>query len=102
MRVGISTINPMGNSWVQVPGKLKQVDVGDGKMAGVYTDGSIFVGNLERPASLRWFKIDGGLTQISVGGGNIAGVNRKHEIWFRKGIDSKHPYGTAWLQIEGN
>merc|ERR1711915_607904 len=106
MRVGISNTNPIGNSWVQVPGKLKQVDIGDGKMAGVYKDSSIFVahGNLERPASLKWFKIDGGLTQISVRGGNIAGIYRPNgdAIYFRKGIDSKHPYGTSWLRIEGN
>jgi len=66
MRIGISKNDRFGKSWVQIGqllARLKQVDVGDGKMAGVAKDDTIWVanGDLKNPANVQFPRIDGAI-----------------------------------------
>lgn len=96
-------INASGK-WTKVPGKLKQISVGDFGIWGVNSSNEIWFRNgisKENSIGTDWNRIDGLLKQIAVGCYGVWGVNSYDEIWFRNGISKLKPMGDSWNRIDG-
>jgi len=111
-RTGISTQNPIGSGWEQVPGKLKFVTsgqevgapVGTSVVWGVNSGDSIYyrTSSTLQSSGRDWQQAPGGLAQIHAdAAGAVWGTNAQGGIFRRTGISPQSPAGQSWEQVEG-
>ena len=79
-------MNPIGDGWIKIDGKLKQISSGEYGVWGVNANDEIFyrkgVNNYNLKGDI-WEKVSGGLKYIENGIYGIWGVNCNDEIWIR-------------------
>jgi hypothetical protein len=66
-------------NWVQIPGKLKQVELNGNTVCGVNSGDDIFC--KDDLTSGNWYQIPGKLKHVTVSNGNLYGVNSGDEIF---------------------
>ncbi|CAH1254013.1 CHRNB3 [Branchiostoma lanceolatum] len=109
LRQGVTASNPTGTAWLQVVGKLKQLDVSSTAnqlcVWGVDSNNNVLRRTgitTEEAAGTDWEEIDGSLKFVSVGSAGVWGVNAEDDIWYRTGtIGNEASAGSGWEQIEG-
>lgn len=75
-----------GTQWTQVPGNLKQLDVGEDIVIGVNNNDEIFYRTgitYEQPTGSNWAKLEGSLKHVTVSPrGAIWGVNSANTVGY--------------------
>ncbi|XP_029432758.1 fish-egg lectin-like [Rhinatrema bivittatum] len=77
------------NLCIEIPGRLKQIDVGNGQVFGVNDANQIFTWYENS-----WTQIDGALKHVTVGPAGVWGVNSDNNIY--------RLVGGSWVQITGS
>ena len=92
-----STRNRVGKRWIQIGGRLKQIDSGPfGIVWGINRHHNIYcrIGITWRnPKGRGWRHVGGKLKYASAGEFGIWGVNRYNNIYFRYGVTRRRPQG---------
>jgi hypothetical protein len=96
IRNGVTSANPVGTGWAQVPGALAQVSVGDGEVWGVTDDDRIYRRNgisEGTPQGTSWERMPGYLASISCGPAGVVGLTSWGGIFTWT--------GSGWDRIPG-
>jgi hypothetical protein len=78
------------SSWINIPGRLSQLEGGESEVWGVNAADNIFKMNVDHSSD--WKQVTGKLTNISQGGGWVWGVNSSHNIY-----RCKDPCDGNWI-----
>jgi len=103
---GGSIYRRTGSIWEQVPGRAKQVSVGESGVWVVNSSDDIYYrtgtfGDIDTAGS-GWVQVAGKLKWISSGKDTVVGVNRADSIYYRNAVSSSNPTGTGgWTMVPG-
>ena len=78
------------SSWINIPGRLSQVEGGESEVWGVNAADNIFKMNVDHSSD--WKQVTGKLTNISQGGGWVWGVNSSNNVY-----RCKQPCDGNWI-----
>ncbi|XP_051989161.1 tectonin beta-propeller repeat-containing protein 1-like [Xyrauchen texanus] len=111
-RLGVTTDNPAGNSWLHVgtDQPFKSICIGGGHQVWAITrDGAVFYRgsvSAHNPAGECWYHISSPLRQtlkqVSVGRTSVYAVDENSNLWYRQGLTPSYPQGSAWELISSN
>ncbi|XP_066302848.1 lectin L6-like [Branchiostoma lanceolatum] len=107
IRQGITSSNPTGTGWLNIEGKLKQLDVSStaDQVWGVNMHNYIYRRTgitTEEPAGTGWEHIEGSLKFVSIGPAGVWGVDENNDIFYRTGTyGNEASAGSDWEHIEG-
>ncbi|XP_078597351.1 uncharacterized protein LOC144873668 [Branchiostoma floridae x Branchiostoma japonicum] len=107
IRQGVTASTPTGTDWLNIAGKLKQLDVSStaNQVWGVNSNDNIYrrTGiSSDEPAGTNWEQIDGLLKHVSVGPAGVWGVNANDDIFYRTGtFRNEASAGSGWEHIAG-
>uniref|UniRef100_A0A8C2QA54 Tectonin beta-propeller repeat containing 1b n=1 Tax=Cyprinus carpio TaxID=7962 RepID=A0A8C2QA54_CYPCA len=111
-RLGVTTNNPSGNSWLHVgtDQPFKSICIGGGHQVwAIARDGAVFYRgsvSAHNPAGECWYHIPSPpkqtLRQVSVGRTSVYAVDENSNLWYRQGLTPSYPQGSAWELISSN
>uniref|UniRef100_A0A8C1ZHY8 Tectonin beta-propeller repeat containing 1b n=1 Tax=Cyprinus carpio TaxID=7962 RepID=A0A8C1ZHY8_CYPCA len=111
-RLGVTTNNPSGNSWLHVgtDQPFKSICIGGGHQVwAIARDGAVFYRgsvSAHNPAGECWYHIPSPLKQtlrqVSVGRTSVYAVDENSNLWYRQGLTPSYPQGSAWELISSN
>ena len=78
------------SSWINIPGRLSQLEGGESEVWGVNAADNIFKMNVDHSSD--WKQVPGKLTNISQGGGWVWGVNSSNNVY-----RCKQPCDGNWI-----
>lgn len=83
-------------SWVQVPGKLKQVSLDGSVVCGVNSADEVWCADANIETNPNWRRVAGGLKYVSVNKGRLYGVNGADDIFYAPNYSD-----PQWVQVPG-
>nr|XP_061830301.1 tectonin beta-propeller repeat-containing protein 1-like isoform X3 [Nerophis lumbriciformis] len=111
-RLGVTTQNPAGTSWLHVgtDQPFKSISIGGANQVwAIAKDGAVFYrGSVSphNPAGECWYHIPSPsrqtLRQVSVGRTSVFAVDENCNLWYRQGLTPSYPQGSAWELISNN
>uniref|UniRef100_UPI003AAC6F0C tectonin beta-propeller repeat-containing protein 1 n=1 Tax=Centroberyx gerrardi TaxID=166262 RepID=UPI003AAC6F0C len=111
-RLGVSSQNPAGSSWLHVgtDQPFKSISIGGANQVwAIAKDGAVFYrGSVspQSPAGECWYHIPSPprqtLRQLSVGRTSVFAVDENSNLWYRQGLTPSYPQGSAWELISNN
>ncbi|XP_056143993.1 tectonin beta-propeller repeat-containing protein 1 [Lampris incognitus] len=111
-RLGVSSLNPAGSSWLHVgtDQPFKSISIGGANQVwAIAKDGAVYYrGSVspQNPAGECWYHIPSPLRQtlrqLSVGRTSVFAVDENSNLWYRQGLTPSYPQGSAWELISNN